>query len=552
MILADPDPKHLLPGLTFVVSHVTRHKSKNNNREKKQKTQNSNHSTQEIRFHRVTEEVDGALTCNCPEYRGTGKACVEILAVRTLLEFGPPKAYFAEPKDDPEAPKGKKRVQFSRKAARGSGKRGQRPLADRQVQKDHDKLLERLDDGWTAFDSDEDGDFTDSDDEGQPAKKKSKSRHVKPATQSRVSPGRPPASTPLHPGRSSKSPTKFSSKPGPKGRGKNSLLPSLDPLSKMSLLQSKGDSDHSSVDEPAFSAEDLGIVNLNWKDWDAADYMLRQDQAIEMANILEALCLARNPSILVLPPTFDRETELLRDIDWLPSDTEPIDHTGAPAFPHESVLKNAWLHSQSATLKKILAFQHDPERNHWLLFEVNLATERMICYEPLSHHRAKDIHMAGLALIAKFLKPGRSDGAKPGVHDECKYFARLLKIQTDGASCGFWMATLAFLSIYEIPLNGTVLTTLQELGPKQIKEYWKCIITSWRVEEEGLGREPANDFLHCFGYHLQEEPQCIARRPEWIRRFNPEAFEQEMNQPMRDVNYFLMIQFANIGLSYLY
>ncbi|KAJ6454190.1 hypothetical protein C8R45DRAFT_1192190 [Mycena sanguinolenta] len=275
------------------------------------------------------------------------------------------------------------------------------------------------------------------------------------------------------------------------------------------------------------------MANLNLKDWDQVDHMLRHDQAIEMANILEALCLAQNPSILVLPPTFDLEAELLRDIDWLPSDTEPIDHTGAPAFSHESVLKNAWLHSKSTTLKKILVFQHDPVRNHWLLFEVDLATERMICYESTSQH-GEGIHMAGLGLIAKFFKPGRSDGTKPGVNDECNYSAKLLKIQTDGASCGFWMATLAFLIVYGIPLNSITKQTLRNLGPNKLKEYWKSMIMSWRVEEVGLSRESADNFLQCFGYELPEEPQCIARRPDWIRRFNPEVFEQEMNQPPND------------------
>lgn len=44
-----------------------------------------------------------------------------------------------------------------------------------------------------------------------------------------VTPGRPPATTPLHPGRGSASPTKFSNKRGPKGKAKNSLLPPAPP-----------------------------------------------------------------------------------------------------------------------------------------------------------------------------------------------------------------------------------------------------------------------------------------------------------------------------------
>ncbi|KAJ6454191.1 hypothetical protein C8R45DRAFT_1112130 [Mycena sanguinolenta] len=150
-------------------------KKKKSNKEKKTKTKNANHDTEpRIRSYRVTQEVDGALVCNCPEYRETGKACVDILAIRTYLEFGPPKAYFTEFKDTDisKAPKGKKGVRTSGQPARRSGKRGQRSISDHRVDKEYETFLDHLEDGWTAFGSIEDGDFTDSDDQDRPAKKK--------------------------------------------------------------------------------------------------------------------------------------------------------------------------------------------------------------------------------------------------------------------------------------------------------------------------------------------------------------------------------------------
>ncbi len=69
-------------------------------------------------------------------------------------------------------------------------------------------------------------------------------------------------------------------------------------------------------------------MDIEWKRWNG-DYTLRQDEVIEMANLLDALSLALKKGILVLGPTFNREAEFLKHIDWLPWDEEPIDQTGA-------------------------------------------------------------------------------------------------------------------------------------------------------------------------------------------------------------------------------
>ncbi|KAJ7886149.1 hypothetical protein B0H14DRAFT_2563469 [Mycena olivaceomarginata] len=155
---------------------------------------------QTIRSYKVTEEPDGTLVCNCPEFRATGKVCTEILAAVA------DKFHLDEP-----AAKGKKKpAKVTLGKARGSGKRGQHPLADHRVERDYKDFLGRLDKGWAPFDSDSE-EFTDPDLETQPKKKKKSGEPQKP-TQNRVSAGRPAVSTPLHPGRSSVSPTKFNHK----------------------------------------------------------------------------------------------------------------------------------------------------------------------------------------------------------------------------------------------------------------------------------------------------------------------------------------------------
>ncbi|KAJ7681457.1 hypothetical protein B0H14DRAFT_3678449 [Mycena olivaceomarginata] len=439
------------------------------NKKKKSKHKDNNPSgPQTIRSYKVTEEPDGTLVCNCPEFRATGKVCTEILAVRLSIEFGPPGPYFAVADkfhlDEPAAKGKKKPAKVTLGKARGSGKRGQHPLADHRVERDYEDFLGRLDKGWAPFDSDSE-EFTDPDLETQPKKKKKSGEPQKP-TQNRVSAGRPAVSTPLHPGRSSVSPTKFNHKPGPKGKAKNSLLPALPAASRMSALKFTNDSDDS-YDEaipesykppPAgnftdnqkegfvagvnFTPEEFDLAGLDRKRWNSVNYTLRHDEAIEMADLVEATSLTIGSAILVLGPSLDHEAEQLQDIDWLTSDAEPIDHTGA------SVLKNAWLHSQSTSLKKILAFHYDPARVHWLLFEIDLSTEEMICYEPLSQH-GEALDMAGLS---------KDWASKP--------------------------PTISY------GLLGTALA--------------------------------------------RTSGACVARRPEWISRFNPEIFQQDMDQHIRD------------------
>ncbi|KAF7362355.1 hypothetical protein MVEN_00582200 [Mycena venus] len=158
--------------------------AKGKKKKSKSKDTDGGQSSQVLRPFRVTEEKGGTLVCQCPEFRATGKVCQEILAVRLWMDFGPPQPYFAEPQDsdtkDSQEKGKKKATRGSGGKARGSGKRGQRPITDHRVEKDYSDFLERMGKGWQAFDTDDD--FTDTDVEGQPPPKKKKSEHLeKPA-----------------------------------------------------------------------------------------------------------------------------------------------------------------------------------------------------------------------------------------------------------------------------------------------------------------------------------------------------------------------------------
>ncbi|KAF7362356.1 hypothetical protein MVEN_00582300 [Mycena venus] len=281
-----------------------------------------------------------------------------------------------------------------------------------------------------------------------------------------------------------------------------------------------------------FTPEDLHMLDLDWDQWKDPTHMLRQDEVLEMSNLLDALSLAVKKGILVLSPTFGHEVELLKRIDWLSSDTEPIDHTGAPAFADESLLKNAWLHGQKITLTEMLIMRYDPARIHWLLFRVYLDKDKIVCYEPLSQH-GETIDIEEVVVIAQFFKPRRG-GIKPDFDNlDYGYEVKLLDVQTDGASCGFWMVTIAFLIICEVPIRNSCINLLKLIGVENIKEHWKCLLTSWRVEEKGLGRDPVNNFLRYWDGQFNHN-SSIARRPRWIPRYNPQAFLQAMAQPVRD------------------
>ncbi|KAJ7243228.1 hypothetical protein C8J57DRAFT_1243522 [Mycena rebaudengoi] len=100
-----------------------------------------------------------------------------------------------------------------------------------------------------------------------------------------------------------------------------------------------------------------------------------------------------------------------------------------------------------------------------------------------------------------------------------KYAMQALDIQEDGASCGFGMITLAFLAVFGIEINEDCIGVLSSLDVTHIKHHWKCILTSWHIEENGLDVKPVYNFLEYFGVEYPDG--CIALRPAWVSRFDP-------------------------------
>ncbi|KAJ7496642.1 hypothetical protein FB451DRAFT_1386024 [Mycena latifolia] len=533
-------------------------KNKTDEKGKKKKKKKS------ITFHTVTQEPDGALTCDCDDFLATGKACQDILATGLYINFGPAKPYLEDAQGpDLHGPRAKGKRCVPKKSKRQG--RGPRPLADHKVEEELFGFLDQIEKGWSAFGDDDQ--FSDAAEE--PERKKAKVSAPDGVPGTRVGPGRPPASTPLHPNRSGNRSAKFSSKRGPKAlRGKNSLLPPLnigkksptkigqpgndrsgsgsewepesgsesDDVEKSPITPQKGNSDGKPPPlstailerkavfieglETAFSAEDLDILDIDWIRWNA-DYKLRADEVDEMGSLLEALSLNLRQGVLVIGPSYAFEAQRLRRVDWTPSDDPPIDSTGAPAFPERSLLKKAWYHSQKVTLQKLLIFHHQPERDHWLLFSIDLSTDEVVCYEPLSQH-GESVDIKDMCLIAQFFKPQRPSKRPSRKEISSQYKLLTLGIQRDGASCGFWMATITFLTICEVSITKSCINVLSTLGVENLKEHWKCLLTSWRVEEDGLAYEPVNNFLDYWGIgYKRPRTGLIAPRPEWIPRFDP-------------------------------
>lgn len=74
------------------------------------------------------------------------------------------------------------------------------------------------------------------------------------------------------------------------------------------------------------------------------------------------------------------------------------------------------------------------------------------------------------------------------------------------------MVTLAFLRINGVRLsqeaNIAILESFSVLG---LKNHWKSIVTSWRIEDLGLGVAPVNNFLRYWDLRHQNTSDCVRR-----------------------------------------
>ncbi|KAJ7603647.1 hypothetical protein FB45DRAFT_897518, partial [Roridomyces roridus] len=161
-----------------------------------------------LRSYYVTQDKKGNLSCTCRQFRATGKPCPEILAIQLEIQFGPSKNY---EQAAPSKESRKKRTKGKKKKKKegtdtdsgedepGPGKkRRERPIPDHQVNDELESFFASLANGWKPFDTDDESDVS-SEDESKPKSKKSKPNPSTPET--KVSSGRPAASTPLHPNR---------------------------------------------------------------------------------------------------------------------------------------------------------------------------------------------------------------------------------------------------------------------------------------------------------------------------------------------------------------
>ncbi|KAJ7017815.1 hypothetical protein C8F04DRAFT_1199884 [Mycena alexandri] len=206
----------------------------------------------EPEFFEVTLHDDGALTCNCPTFRETGKTCEHTFGVNLELEFGDVDIYnggnnpkdawqsFQRPKNNP------KKTQLGRR---------QQQCSDRMVTADLDRFLDQINKDHNPWHSNDNqpnsSDSTSEDTDGNAEPLGVDDPLTRKATQ--LSQGRSPATTPLHPGRTSgkhkgkkatnpgkpeapkhSGPVKFSNPPGPKPGHHNSLLPGTSPAKKTS------------------------------------------------------------------------------------------------------------------------------------------------------------------------------------------------------------------------------------------------------------------------------------------------------------------------------
>lgn len=72
-------------------------------------------------------------------------------------------------------------------------------------------------------------------------------------------------------------------------------------------------------------------------------------------------------------------------------------------------------------------------------------------------------------------------------------------LQTDGTTCGFWVATFALLIIFEIdPAAQANKKVLAKLGASGVRTLWKTIIINYLEDSVGLQASALQDFLGLF------------------------------------------------------
>ncbi|KAJ6491845.1 hypothetical protein C8R47DRAFT_1214635 [Mycena vitilis] len=509
-----------------------------------------NESEERVPFHTVIENADGALVCDCHEYSQTGKPCVDLLVARMARQYGPAQN-FIDLESRTERGKNAQANVPKRQPRRGQGQRFQ-ARSDYTVDAEHEGFLAKLEAGHDPYK----GDLEEEVD----APKSSEPVHpdnTDPFTAAaRLSQGRPPATTPLHPGRS----VTFNQKRGPKPKAHGSLLPAFKftsdddslnkhpasfdvPLSHIPPQKSDASAPPVSVEKesnseaeepqgPVYTNEEIEMNDVDLDRWDAPEgYLVRGDEmalVVELLNALVRQMRQSNRRCFFFSDTYHSQAQDLRKVNW-------GDAPSAKTFPRDSMLARAVQQMKDlGGLDDCLFLHYDPARVHWLLFIGNVTTKKIFCIDPMAKHPPKSVDVQDMRLITAYFGNFGPDGAikskPPKARATRTYEARPAGVQQDGTSCGFWVITLALLWICGLSIARTAperepsIQVLRNLGVRQIKIYWKAIWTSWRIEERGLSTRPLLELMANWDMELTVEPEdgCIAPRPPWVPRFNPE------------------------------
>lgn len=69
-------------------------------------------------------------------------------------------------------------------------------------------------------------------------------------------------------------------------------------------------------------------------------------------------------------------------------------------------------------------------------------------------------------------------------------------IQTDGSSCGFWVATFALLMLHGVDITSdSAKAKLAQTDIKDVRRLWGEICYSFRADDAGLHAKPVNALL---------------------------------------------------------
>ncbi|KAF8055809.1 hypothetical protein FPV67DRAFT_1434064 [Lyophyllum atratum] len=328
-----------------------------------------------LSFYTVIEERDGALVCNCPSFRATGKSCMHVMVARMERDFGPVGNYLNV--ETVRNERGKKARGVIKNPVKPAAQRGRRFQArsDETVDKELYSFFERSE-------KDEGGHSSDVAEHSEPSEEDKEEKEEKQDVFSKepiVSQGRPPAIIPLHPGRSHASkpspskPVLFKKKTGPKGRAHNSLLPALPKNATPSASEAKRPVNFSprklehgplfAEDVPklpaleqmvsrcetcwlwthietmtfpwsqilaaddGYNSDELEMLDIDLKRWDR-DHLMRQDEVVGLVDLLNAINSTIGGATLVFPDAYRAEAEKLRTLDWAPHDGPPTDASG--------------------------------------------------------------------------------------------------------------------------------------------------------------------------------------------------------------------------------